>query len=111
MKQEKFMQSESKYTIRYEGQATIFSIKTENVDYSNAEELLRELNKVMTGGSSKVIIDISQVRYFDYFGMNFLTAAERLHILNNGRVRLMKCFSAGIRNEEAATAFFRAHNS
>lgn len=96
---------------RHEGQATIFSIKTENVDYSNAEELIRELNKIMTGDSSIIIIDISLVKYFDNFGMNFLTAAERLHILKKGRVRLLKCFMPNISKEEAATAFFRAHNS
>ncbi|MBI5402047.1 MAG: STAS domain-containing protein [Ignavibacteriae bacterium] len=105
------MQRESIYVIRYEGQSTIFSIKIENVDYSNADELIRELTKVMAGGSSIIVIDISKVRYFDYSGMNFLTTAERLRILKNGRVRLTKCFSASIRNEEVATAFFRAHNS
>lgn len=105
------MDEYQKYSIVRESGTVNFKVITENVDYSNTDELIWGLKSVMKNDFSKLVIDITGVKFFDGFGMNFLTFAERLENSKNSRVKLLKSFRPNISNEEVATAFFKAHNS
>lgn len=100
-----------KYSVVRTSGTTTFSVKIENVDYSNTEELLRELRNIMMNDSNNLIVDLTGVKYIDNFGMNFVTNAERLQIPKRSRVRLLRCYNPCIRNEEIATAFIKAYNT
>lgn len=100
-----------KYNIFKEKDTICFKVLTENVDCSNADELIWGLKNVMKNNFSKLVIDITGVKFFDSFGMNFLTFAERLENSKNSRVKLVKSFRPNISNEEVATALFKAHNA
>jgi len=99
------------YNIFKERDTIFFKVLTENVDCSNKDELILGLKSIMKNDFSKLVIDITGVKFFDGFGMNFLTFAERLENSKNSRVKLVKSFRPNISNEEVATAFFKAHNA
>jgi len=105
------MSSDLKYKIYKESDKTLFKILTESVDCSNTEELIWILKNAMKNDVNKLYIDITGVKFFDSFGMSFLTFAERLENSKNSSVKLVKNFRPNIRNEEVATAFLKAHNA
>jgi|WetSurMetagenome_2_1015567.scaffolds.fasta_scaffold203842_2 anti-anti-sigma regulatory factor len=100
-----------KYAISKEKDTTTFSIKVENVDYSNTEELIIGLKNIMSNDGNRFVIDISKVKFVDSTGLNLITTAERLQLLVNRHIKILNGLASDINSEEIAIALFKARNT
>lgn len=79
------MTTESQISTRQDGQKTILTIESNNVDFRNAELLKNEIKELVTQGNVEIILDLSKVTFMDSAGLSVLLNGKRVTDEAKGR--------------------------
>ncbi|MCA9798063.1 MAG: STAS domain-containing protein [Cyanobacteria bacterium HKST-UBA06] len=79
------MTTQSTLSTRQEGEKTVLTIETNNVDFRNAELLKTEIKDLVNAGKTEIILDLSKVTFMDSAGLSVLLNGKRVTDEANGR--------------------------
>ncbi|MFN7974071.1 MAG: STAS domain-containing protein [Acidobacteriota bacterium] len=70
------------------GQVTVVKVSQVAINYNDLEKLQAELFKIIDGGVTKMVLDLSEVNTMDSFGVGVLMSAYRRMTKQGGTMKL-----------------------